>query len=396
MGKSISEKIELIYNIMKRHIIIVEIFFSISICSAHPQGHVETEYYGKTFEGDTVMLFRCINSSGAFIEAIDYGCHITKICVPDAKGQINDIVLGYDNLEGYEMGGGRFFGALLGRYANRIAGGSFILDGERYQLTCNENPAGHPGHLHGGEKGFDKVMWHGEPFIEEDTIGVCFTRISPDGEEGYPGTLDCQVKYLWSENNTWRIEYYATTNKPTIVCMSQHCYFNLGGFDGGSVLDEFIQINADKYTPNTNWYVPTGIFETVKGTPLDFLTPHRFLERINVPNEQMTIMGGYSANWVLNSYDGKLREAAVLYNDRSGRGLSVWTTEPGLLVYTGISLSNEIIGKNGLPQVKYGGIVLEPIHFPDTPNHSEFPSSVLRPNEKYSSVTEFQFFIKHL
>lgn len=346
-------------------------------------------FYGITLEGDTVTQYTLTNATGAQFKVIDYGCRVTNIIVPDKEGQMADVVLGYENLKDYETGRERFFGALLGRYANRIAGGEFMIDSVCYQLSCNESPNGHPGHLHGGIKGFDRVRWKATPFERHDTLGVVFVRRSPDGEEGYPGNLDCKVTYLWTPDNVWRIEYEAVTDQPTIVNMSQHCYFNLQGYDGGSVLNHIVQIDADSVTVNTPWYVPAAV-EPVAGGPLDFRTPHSFAERADRPNEHMKLMGGYSANWILRNYNGKLRYAATVIDPQSGRRIETYTTEPGLLIYTGIGLSEKIVGKGG-PQQKYGGLILETIHHPDTPHHPEFPSCVLRPHEKYRSVTEYRF-----
>lgn len=353
---------------------------------------VKTAFYGVTQGGDTVTQYILTNASGAQFKVIDYGCRVTNIMVPDREGKMADVVLGYENLKDYETGAERFFGALLGRYANRIAGGDFMIDSVRYQLSCNESPNGHPGHLHGGVKGFDRVIWKAMPVNCSDTLGIVFTRCSPDGEEGYPGNLDCKVTYYWTQDNTWRIEYEAVTDQPTIVNMSQHCYFNLQGYDGGSVLNHIIQINADSVMVNTPWYVPVSV-ESVVGGPLDFRTPHSFAERVTSPNEHMKLMGGYSANWILRDYNGDLRYAATVTEPQSGRQLETYTTEPGLLIYTGIGLSEKIVAKGG-PQQKYGGLILETIHHPDTPHHPEFPSCVLRPHEKYYSVTEYRFTVQ--
>lgn len=349
-------------------------------------------FYGITLEGDTVTQYTLTNASGAQFKVIDYGCRVTNIIVPDKEEKMADVVLGYENLKDYETGRERFFGALLGRYANRIAGGEFMIDSVCYQLSCNEFPNGHPGHLHGGIKGFNRVCWKATPIERHDTLGVVFTRCSPDGEEGYPGNLDCKVTYLWTPDNTWRIEYEGVTDQPTIVNMSQHCYFNLQGYDGGSVLNHIVQIDADSVTVNTPWYVPAGV-ESVAGGPLDFRTPHSFAERADCPNEHMKLMGGYSANWILRNYNGELRYAATVIDPKSGRRIETYTTEPGLLIYTGIGLSEKIVGKGG-PQRKYGGLILETIHHPDTPHHPEFPSCVLRPHEKYHSVTEYRFSVQ--
>ncbi|MDR3219063.1 MAG: galactose mutarotase [Dysgonamonadaceae bacterium] len=351
---------------------------------------IESSHYGTTADGDSVTLFRLTNPSGAYLEVIDYGCRLIKLFVPDREGVLDDVVLGYGSLEEYETAPERFMGCLLGRYANRIAGGRFRLDSTLYQLTCNEAPNRLPGHLHGGFKGFDRVMWQAESFSRHDTVGVRFHRLSPDGEEGYPGNLTCDVIYYWLPNNTLRIEYSATTDKPTIVNLSQHIYFNLKGRRGGTVLDNELTVAADSMTPNNKAYVPTGEIVPVSGTPLDFRDRHTFLERINQPNAHIQLMGGYSANWVLRNQSGQLAKAASLKEPASSRILETWTTEPGLLIYTGINLSQNIIGKYGALS-KYGGILFETLHYPNTPNEPLFPSCTLRPTEVYRSITEYRF-----
>lgn len=372
-------------------LLLVVVTVSAACTERTADSRITTAFYGITQEGDTVTQYTLTNASGAQLKVIDYGCRVTNIIVPDREGKMADVVLGYENLKDYETGSERFFGALLGRYANRIAGGEFMIDSVSYQLSCNESPNGYPGHLHGGVKGFDRVMWRAVPVERHDTLGVVFTRRSPDGEEGYPGNLDCKVTYLWTSDNTWRIEYEAVTDRPTIVNMSQHCYFNLRGYNGGTVLNHIVQIDADSVTVNTPWYVPAAV-ESVTGSPLDFRAPHSFMERADCPNEHMKLMGGYSANWILCNYNGELRYVATIAEPQSGRQIITYTTEPGLLIYTGIGLSEKIVGKGG-PQQKYGGLILETIHHPDTPHHPEFPSCILRPDEKYESVTEYRFFV---
>lgn len=377
-----------------RFIFLFIIACALAACTLRNRASIEIVPFGVTSTGDSVNLYRLINPSGAFMDVIDYGCRVVRLNVPDKNGKLDDVIVGYDNITDFEFGEERFFGAILGRYANRIANGKFFLDGIEYQLSCNNEPNGHPCHLHGGEMGFDRFMWDAVPFEKNDTVGVRFFRLSPDGEEGYPGNLSCEVTYFWTPENTWRIEYRAKTDKPTIVNLSQHSYFNLKGEVGGTVLDNYLTVHADSMTPNNAGFTPTGEIVPVEGTPLDFRMPHTFLERIDQPNEHMKIMKGYSANWVLNNQSENLAKAASLYETGSGRILEVWTTEPGLLIYTGRLLSEKIIGKNSKPLSKYGGLVFETIHYPDSPNKSHFPSCVLRPEKKYYSVTEYRLKIK--
>ncbi|GHU67287.1 aldose 1-epimerase [Bacteroidia bacterium] len=364
-------------------------------CHQPKKASVEVIPFGTTSTGDSVSLFRLTNANGAYMEVIDYGCRVVSIAVPDKNGNLDDVVPGYDNIRDFETGEQRFFGALIGRYANRIAGGKFKLDNVDYQLTINNIPNGYPCHLHGGETGFDRVMWHAAPFQNEDTVGVVFTRTSPDGEEGYPGNLRCEVTYSWLPDNTWCIEYAAETDKPTIVNLSQHCYFNLKGENGGTILDHYLTVYSDSVTPCNEGYTATGEIVPVDQTPYDFRTPHRIIDRIVQPKESMKIFGGCSTNWIPANVNWVLTKpatrAAVLYEPQSGRTLEVRTTEPGLLIYTGQGLSENITGKNDQAMSKYGGLILETIHHPDTPNHPNFPSCVLRPGEKYYSKTEYLF-----
>ena len=259
---------------------------------------VKAAFYGVTQDGDTVIQYTLTNASGAQIKVIDYGCRITNIIVPDREGKMADVVLGYENLKDYVDWSREIFRGFIRALCQPYCRWCFMIDSIRYQLSCNESPNGYPGHLHGGMKGFDRVMWKAMPINTPDTLGIVFTRRSLDGEEGYPGNLDCKVTYFWTSDNTWRIEYEAVTDLPTIVNMSQHCYFNLQGYDGGSVLNHIVQINADSVTVNTPWYVPASV-EAIAGGPFGFsYSSQVFAERANSPNEHMKLMGGYSANWI--------------------------------------------------------------------------------------------------
>ena len=355
---------------------------------------VTTEPFGTLSTGEPVTLYRLSNGTGSSMEVIDYGCRVVRICVPDRNGRIDDVVVGYGDITSFETGSERFFGALIGRYGNRIGGASFPLDGDTVYLTPNETLGGRPGHLHGGTKGFDRVMWRGEPLLEADRAGVRFSRLSPDGEEGYPGNLACTVTYWWTKDDVCRIEYEAETDRPTVVNLSNHTYFNLKGQNGGYVMDHVMQVEADRYFRNTAQYVPDGAMLPVEDTPFDMRAPHRIDYAIDTPDPQLQIMRGFSVCWVLRSQTGELARAADLYSPRRGRGVETWTTEPGLLTYTGRGLNERMIGKNGVPLEKFGGMLLETLHFADSPNRPDFPSTVLRPGERYRSVTEFRFYAK--
>lgn len=365
---------------------------TISATAATPR--VDSRPFGRLSTGEEVTLYRITNDSGSFMELIDYGCRIVGIHVPDRDGRLVDVVPGYDTIADFEHGPERFFGALIGRFGNRIAEGSFMLDDSLVQLSLNENLAGHPGHIHGGEKGFDRVMWSGEPVADGERAGVRFHRLSPDGEEGYPGNLDCTVTYWWGNDSTWSAIYEATTDRPTIVNMSNHTYFNLRGATAGYVMDNIMQVEADWYLPNTPWFTPIGLKEPVAGTPFDMREPARVDHAIDTPCEAINTMRGFSVTWVLRDYDGTLRRVAGLYQPETGIGIELSTTEPGLLTYTGRLFSDSVVGKDRRPVQKFGGMLLETLHFPDSPNNPKFPSTVLRPGEKYHSRTDFHFYNK--
>jgi aldose 1-epimerase len=328
------------------------------------------------------------------MEVIDYGCRVVGISVPDRNGTLDDVVPGYSDIRSFETGKERFFGSVIGRYGNRIDNASFTLDGATYNVGANETLAGAPVHCHGGFMGFDRVMWNAESLTEENRVGVRFSRLSPDGEEGFPGNLDCTVTYWWTNDNVLRIEYGATTDKPTVVNLSNHTYFNLKGQTGGYVMDHILQVDADTYLPNTDHFVPKSGPESVVGTPVDMREPHRVDYAIDTPNEHLRTMFGFSVCWVLNKPAGEFGKAADMYEPRCGRGLETWTTEPGLLTYTGRGFNEQIVGKGGKAIEKFGGMLMETLHFPDSPNRPDFPSTVLRPGEKYSSVTEYRFYAK--
>jgi aldose 1-epimerase len=375
----------------KRLLILLALSSLISSCGIS-RNLSQMQDYGKLSTGEGVTLYHLENKSGAYMDVINYGCRIVKICVPDRTGYIDDVIVGYGDIKSFESGKERFFGATLGRYANRIKGATFTLDGKTVNLTANETLNGVPGHLHGGTKGFDRCIWAGEPLRARGKVGVRLSRVSKDGEEGYPGNLNCTVTYWWTENDECIIEYGAATDKATIINMSNHSYFNLKGSKGGYVLDHVLQVNSGKYAQNSLQYVPDGDFKDVEGTPFDFKQPHRIDYAIDIPNEQIKTMRGFSVCWKLDGWDGKIRKSADVYEPVSGRGVEVWTTEPGLLIYTGRGFNGER-GKYG-PIEQYGGMILETLHFPDSPNRPDFPSVILRPGQRYYSSTKFRFYAK--
>ncbi len=340
--------------------------------------------FGTAPGGQGVELITLTNAHGVELRAMTYGAIIISLKVPDRTGKLGDVVLGYDSLAGY-VKSSPYFGAVVGRYANRIAKGEFTLDGTAYSLAINNGPNA----LHGGLKGFDKVVWQAESLPSPDGTGVRFHYVSKDGEEGYPGTLDATVTYTLTDSNEVRISYEATTDKPTPVNLTQHSYFNLAG--RGDVLEHILQINADRIVPVDSTLIPTGQLMPVKGTPFDFTTPHAVGERIDAADQQITFGKGYDHTFVLTRADTGLVLAAVLKDPTSGRVLEVRTTEPGVQFYTGNFLDGTLTGKGGVVYQRRTGLCLEAHHFPDSPNQPQFPNTILRPGETYRSRTVWKF-----
>lgn len=346
--------------------------------------------FGKTKDGQLVHQYTLTGAGGVVMDVIDYGGKVVRLFTPDRSGAKTDVTLGFNDVAGYEKRD-PYFGSLIGRYGNRIANGTFTLDGVTYTLPTNNAPGDIPCSLHGGTKGFDAYVWHSEPLSEGKSVGVKFTMTSPDGDQGYPGKLDVAVSYWLTPENVWRIEYEAVTDKATPVNMTQHLYFNFKGEAEGTILDHELTIFADLMTPVTKGLIPTGAVVPVKGTPFDFTTPWIIGARINADNEQLHFGGGYDHNWVLNSQTGKLAPAAALYEKTTGRYLEVWTTEPAIQFYCGNFLTDQIPGKRGKNLCHRGGLALETQHSPDSPNQSGFPSTILRPGAVYKTVTEYRF-----
>lgn len=341
--------------------------------------------FGSTQRGEAVELFELTNARGSVVRIMNYGGTITHLLVPDREGRPADVVLGFDQFTDYEERS-PFFGCITGRYANRIARGRFNLEGESYQLAVNNGP----NHLHGGRLGFDKVVWKAEPFRRDDAVGLHLTHTSPHGDEGYPGTLSCRVTYSWDNDDRLRIDYEATTDRPTVVNLTNHSYFNLGGHGSGIILDHQLKLHASAFTPTDETSIPTGEVRAVEGTPFDFRTPRAVGERINADYEQIRFGGGYDHNFVVDGRAGKLRPCAEVYHPASGRLMVVETTEPGVQLYTGNFL-NGLKGKEGAVYHKRDGLCLETQHYPDSPNRPEFPTTVLRPGETYRSTTTYRF-----
>jgi aldose 1-epimerase len=337
--------------------------------------------------GKPVEVFTLRNHAGVEVKVISYGAIITSWRVPDRTGQMADIVLGFDDPAAYVKDNSPYFGAVVGRYGNRIAKAQFTIDGQVYKLAANNGP----NHLHGGVKGFDKVLWEAQSSktVVMGGVTVVFTRTSPDGEEGYPGTLKVSVSYTLTEKNELLVSYQATTDKPTVVNLTQHSYFNLAGQGNGDILNHELRINADRYTPVDETLIPTGELATVDTTPFDFRKPTAIGARINSEHPQIQFGGGYDHNWVLARAGDGLSLAAEVYELKSGRTLQVSTTEPGIQFYTGNFLDGTITGKESKVYRQRFGFCLETQHFPDSPNHATFPSTILRPGATYRSRTVF-------
>ena len=342
--------------------------------------------YGETTNGIPVSLYTLRNQAGMEVDITNYGGIITSIRVPDRAGTMGDVVLGFDSLQGY-LDGHPFFGCIVGRYGNRIANGLFTLDGTSYELAKNNGP----NHLHGGIEGFDKRVWTASSSDTAEGPQLVLTYTSPDGEEGYPGTLDAKVTYLLGADNNLVMTYEATTDAPTIVNLTNHTYFNLR--DGGEslILDHELTLHADAYTPVDETLIPTGEITPVAGTPFDFSTPRAIGERIDSDHEQIQFGGGYDHNYVVNEAPNGLRQVAEVYEPSTGRVLLVSSTEPGVQFYSGNFLNGEVIGKEGSAYQKRSGFCLETQHYPDSPNQPQFPSTVLRPGETYETTTVFSF-----
>jgi aldose 1-epimerase len=353
--------------------------------SAAAKRGVTRTSFGKTRDGRAVEIYTLTNAHGAEMRVITYGGIITSLKVPDRAGHFDDIVLGFDALDGY-LKDPPYFGAIVGRYGNRIARGQFTLDGKTYKLATNNGP----NHLHGGVKGFDKVGWNAVPGDTADGVSVTLTRTSPDGEEGYPGNLQASVRYTLTDKNELAIDYRATTDKATPVNLTQHSYFNLAA-DSGDILGHELTIHASRYTPVDDTLIPTGELAPVQGTPFDFQQATAIGARIGADNVQLKNGRGYDHNWVLNRTGAGLQPAARLVDPKSGRTLEVTTTEPGLQFYSGNFLDGSITGKGGRVYRHRSGLCLETQHYPDSPNHPSFPSAILQPGQTYSSKTVFTF-----
>jgi aldose 1-epimerase len=346
---------------------------------------IKKEPFGKMADGTPIDLYTLTNAHGLQVKITTYGGAVVSLLVPDRDGKLDDVVLGFETLEEY-VKKSPYFGCITGRYANRIAKGKFTLNGVAYTLTQNEGD----NHLHGGAKGFDKVVWAAEEKTDDDGVGLALTYLSKDGEEGYPGNLSVKVTYTLTNDDAWRIDYEATTDKDTIVNLTNHTYFNLADGGAGDVLGHELMINADRFTPIDSFQITTGELRSVASTPMDFLRMTTIGARIGQDDEQLRFGLGYDHNWILNSSDGTLVLAARLQEPTTGRVIEVYTTEPGIQFYSGNFLDGTIAGKGGKVYQKRHGLCLETQHFPNSPNQPGFPSTVLRPGEMYQTTTIYR------
>ncbi len=349
---------------------------------------VSQSHFGQTPAGTPADLFTLTNAHGMVVKITNFGGIITEIHVPDKHGVFTDVNLGFDNFAGYLQKDVPYFGALIGRFGNRIANGKFTLDGETYSLATNNGN----NHLHGGLEGFDKVVWAATSFDTETSVGITLKYLSVDGDQGYPGNLDVTVVYELTNDNEILVKYHAVTDKATPINLTQHAYFNLAG-KGGDILDHEVMINADRFTAINDEAIPTGELPLVADTPFDFRTPHSVGERIDQDHQQLKNGNGYDHNFVLNkAFPNELSLAARVREANSGRVLEVYTQEPGVQFYSGNWMDGSLTGK-GWNYTRRCGLCLEPQHFPDSPNQPQFPNTILRPGEEYISAMSYKFLV---
>jgi len=371
---------------MKKNLVILIIAAIFLSCKLMPKEEEKVNIKSmteKTLYGmigaDSVFQYTLTNKNGMVVRILNYGGTVTDIITPDKNGKMGDVVLGYDSLNGYLQTGNPYFGCLVGRYGNRIANAKFTLDGKEYTLAVNNSP----NTLHGGLKGFDKVIWTVKSFNES---GLSLSYISKDGEEGYPGNLSVDVTYSLSDDNGLKIEYAAVTDKPTPLNLTNHCYFNLSAGADSTILDHELMLKAEKYTPVNKTLIPTGNIDNVKGTPMDFTISKK------VGRDIAQVPGGYDHNWVFQKPENRFDLVASLYHQASGRYMEVRTTEPGIQFYSGNFLNSRLKNtRDGVKYVKHAGLCLETQHFPDSPNQPAFPNTILKPGETYQQITVYKF-----
>ena len=345
--------------------------------------------FGELEDGKDIELFDIKHEDGSEIKITNYGATIVSLKVPDKIGYIEDVVLGFDNLENYRDIR-NFYGAIVGRYGNRIAKGTFALNGVKYQLPINEGNNS----LHGGENGFDRVVWEAEEIDDDKTPGIKMTYLSKDGEEGYPGNLEVTVTYTFTKGHELRIDYKVVSDKLTVKNITNHSYFNLSGNVKNNILDHELHLKAEKFLPVKEGLIPIGEYRYVKGTPMDFTKSYKIGDRINSDDMQLKIAKGYDHTWILEKEKNTLDFAGSVYEPNSGRFMEIFTTEPGVQFYSGNFLDGSHLGHNGTPYKHRDAFCLQTQHFPDSPNHPEFPNTVIGPGEVYKSSTIYRFSVK--
>lgn len=364
------------------------IFFQCTI-NNNKLERIKSEPFGKAPDGTPVELFTLINLNGVTAQITNYGGIITTLNVPDKDGNFDDVVLGFYTLEEY-IKKSPHFGCLVGRFGNRIAGGKFTLDGVEYQMAINNGP----NHLHGGLVGFDKKVWTPEMITEENGSALKLTYLSPDGEENYPGNLNVEAVYRLNDDNELILTFSATTDKKTVLNLTHHSYFNLKGHGNGDILDHEIQFNSTEYVAIDSTSIPLGPLMNVSNTPFDFLQPKSIGQDIEADDEQIRNGGGYDHSFVVDGYNEKLKLACTVWDHTSGRMMEVWTTEPAVQFYSGNFLDGSIKGKDGKVYKQRYGFCLEAQHYPDSPNHPEYPTTVLGPGEVYDQTTIYKFLVE--
>ncbi len=350
---------------------------------------VSSSIFGKLKTGEEVTSYVLRNKNKMIVKIINYGATVVSIKTEDKNKKFEDVVLGYDNIESY-VKDKSYFGVIVGRYGNRIGKGKFTLDGKEYELTINDGN----NQLHGGIVGFNKMLWKGEAFATDSSQSVKLTLVSKDGDQGFPGNLTLQVVYTLNNSNELEITYRASSDKTTVLNPTHHSYFNLTGNPANTILDHELVLNSEEFTPVDKELIPTGILQKVENTPMDFRKPTKIGERINSNFEQLTLGRGYDHNWVLNNFDGSVREAATVYEKNSGRFLQVFTDQPGIQFYSGNFLDGTAKGKNNIIYNYRTGFCLETQHFPDSPNKANFPSVKLEPGKTYKQKTIYKFSVK--
>lgn len=369
--------------------LLLSLLVSVGVASA-AEVTVPSRSFGRLADGREARLFTLENGRGLVAEVTDFGGIIVRLLVPDRAGRAADVVLGVDSAGEFEAKAAGF-NSVIGRYANRIAGGRFTLDGKTYQLETNSSSGGVPVHIHGGRQGFNRRLWTATTTVRDGLPAVRLSLTSPDGDQGYPGNLQVEVLYSVTADGALRLDYTATSDRPTPLNLTNHAYFNLKGEGEGDILDHELTLRAARYTPVTPALIPTGELAPVAGTPFDFTRPRRIGERIAADHPQMAIGRGYDHNFVLDHRGDAPGLAALVHEPASGRVLEVLTTEPGVQLFTANHFAGRLVGKSGRAYPRYGGFCLETQHYPDSPNQAAFPSTILRPGQTFRSTTLFRF-----